>query len=479
MSSVLPMALQTTIELGVLEVISKAGEGTKHSANDIALQLLMLENPDAPKMLDRLLGLLATHSLLRCSEEEEEEEGIGSRPQNWKSLMQNPSFIADHLQQSTHQNPSLLLEYYGSALPLLPRLILLDCGLQVRQVQNSPSNNSLRHVTIVGSCNGLLCLENGPFNQSPHPLSLWNPATTAVRHVPRTRTGFADRVTGFGFSPIVNDYEIVRIYAQFYDVVTRVEVFSLNRGTWKAIDIGNLRGVRLNSEIVTANGAIFWSGVKLVGEKKEGEDNIYFQEDEDYIEGAEDEVDVIVSFDIAKEVFTVIPGPILDYNAGKKLTFYENKLAILCYTWEDDDEIDLWVLDEDTCASGQTWSWTKRYTSSPFSCRLDPSSMTIWRNEIVWKPVSKEQDDTERSDVLCMLNPATNEEKRSVIPYRVDPIYGVQHVAGDMFVAILKGDAIFMKNCYKSIPEDGKEIAMESVICDMPRASASQSALPN
>ncbi|KAI9084699.1 hypothetical protein K1719_033343 [Acacia pycnantha] len=371
MSSVLPMALQTTIELGVLEVISKAGEGTKHSANDIALQLLMLENPDAPKMLDRLLGLLATHSLLRCSEEEEEEEGIGSRPQK--------TFSNDF-----------------RALPLLPRLILLDCGLQVRQVQNSPSNNSLRHVTIVGSCNGLLCLENGPFNQSPHPLSLWNPATTAVRHVPRTRTGFADRVTGFGFSPIVNDYEIVRIYAQFYDVVTRVEVFSLNRGTWKAIDIGNLRGVRLNSEIVTANGAIFWSGVKLVGEKKEGEDNIYFQEDEDYIEGAEDEVDVIVSFDIAKEVFTVIPGPILDYNA-----------------------------DEDTCASGQTWSWTKRYTSSPFSCRLDPSSMTIWRNEIVWKPVSKEQDDTERSDVLCMLNPATNEEKRSVIPYRVDPIYGI------------------------------------------------------
>ncbi|KAI9074668.1 hypothetical protein K1719_043384 [Acacia pycnantha] len=78
MSSVLPMALQTIIELCVLEVISKAGEGAKLSANDIALQLPMMENPDAPKMLDRLLGLLATHSLLRCSEgEEEEEEGIG------------------------------------------------------------------------------------------------------------------------------------------------------------------------------------------------------------------------------------------------------------------------------------------------------------------------------------------------------------------------------------------------------------------
>ncbi|KAI9074661.1 hypothetical protein K1719_043377 [Acacia pycnantha] len=29
-----------------------------------------------------------------------------------------------------------------------------------------------------------------------------------------------------------------------------------------------------------------------------------------------------------------------------------------------------------------------------------------------------------------------------------------------------------LKNCYKSIPEDGKVIAMESVMCDMPQASA-------
>ncbi|KAF7843767.1 caffeic acid 3-O-methyltransferase-like [Senna tora] len=60
------MALQTTIELGVFDVIAKAGEGAKLSANDIADQL-PTKNPDAPKMLDRLLGLLATHSILHCS----------------------------------------------------------------------------------------------------------------------------------------------------------------------------------------------------------------------------------------------------------------------------------------------------------------------------------------------------------------------------------------------------------------------------
>ncbi|KAK4256281.1 hypothetical protein QN277_009166 [Acacia crassicarpa] len=342
---------------------------------------------------------------------------------DWKNLIQNPSFIADHLQQATHQNPSLLLECNGINIPLPWRLNLLDCGLQVRGVQNSPSNNSLRNTGIVGSCNGLLCLEIHQFNQSFLSLLLWNPATTAVRHVPRTRTDFFDFddwVTAFGFSPIVNDYKIVRTYAEFCDGVTQVEVFSLNRGTWKAIDIGNLKGVRLKSETVSANGAIFWAGVNLVGEKKESEDNIDFQEDEDYIEEAEDEVDVIVSFDIAKEVFTVIPWPELDYNADRKLTVYENKLAILCDIWEHDDEmpdmIDLWVLDEDTCASGQTWSWTRRYTSSPLSCKLD--SITIWRNEIVCRPDSEEHDDKGRRNVLYMMNLTTNEVNRSIIPCR-------------------------------------------------------------
>ncbi|KAK4256284.1 hypothetical protein QN277_009169 [Acacia crassicarpa] len=352
---------------------------------------------------------------------------------DWKNLIQNPSFIAEHLQQPTHQNPSLLLECYGINIPLVGRLILLDCGLQVRGVQNTPSNDSLCNARIVGSCNGLLCLEIYQFKQFPSSLSLWNPATTAVRHVPRIRTDisyFDYCVTGFGFSPIVNDYKIVRTFSVFYDGVTQVEVFSLNRGTWKAIDIGNLKGVRLKSETVTANGAIFWSELNL-GQKKEGEDNIDFHEDEDYIEEAADKVDAIVSFDIAKEVFTMIPRPKLDYYVDVNLTVYENKLALLC-VYEDDEipyVVDLWVLNEGTCASGQTWSWTKRYTASgqtwswteryttsPFVFPLIP--VTIWRNEIVYRPISEEHDDKgRRRRVLSITNLTTNDVKRSVIPY--------------------------------------------------------------
>ncbi|XP_028801600.1 uncharacterized protein LOC114756827 [Neltuma alba] len=300
---------------------------------------------------------------------------------------------------SSNQNPSLLLECNGSHNSLRRRLGLLDCGLQVRKVQRAPLIDSLSGARILGSCNGMLCVEINQYNKSPPSLSLWNPATTAVKQVPRTRTDgfdFDDCVTGFG-------------------------------GSWKVIDIGNLKGVKLESQTVTANGAIFWYGVKLGAEG--GEDNIEAEEDEYDMEESEDEVEVIVSFDIAKEVFTLIPRPNLDYNADEKLTVYENKLAILCDVWEDDDEtadlIDLWVLDEGACASGETWSWTRRYTSSPFSRTLE--SMTMWRNEIICKATSAEDNEKGRN-VLYSMNITTNEVKRFVVS-NFAPIHSIYDYA--------------------------------------------------
>ncbi|KAM0979131.1 hypothetical protein ACFX13_015314 [Malus domestica] len=41
---------------------------------------------------------------------------------------------------------------------------------------------------------------------------------------------------------------------------------------------------------------------------------------------------------------------------------------------------------------------------------------------------------------------------------------GIEHIAGDMFVRIPKGDAIFMKNCYEALPDNGKVIVVDMVI---------------
>ncbi|XP_042475512.1 caffeic acid 3-O-methyltransferase-like [Macadamia integrifolia] len=66
-SSVLPMVLRSVVELGILEIITKAGPvGTEISPSEIASQL-PTQNPDAAVMVDRALRLLASYSVVTCS----------------------------------------------------------------------------------------------------------------------------------------------------------------------------------------------------------------------------------------------------------------------------------------------------------------------------------------------------------------------------------------------------------------------------
>ncbi|ESW11022.1 hypothetical protein PHAVU_009G258900 [Phaseolus vulgaris] len=65
-SVVLPMAVQSATELGVFEVLQEAGEGAKLSAKEIASKI-SCSNPEAASMLDRLLALLSSHSILNSS----------------------------------------------------------------------------------------------------------------------------------------------------------------------------------------------------------------------------------------------------------------------------------------------------------------------------------------------------------------------------------------------------------------------------
>ncbi|XP_058738816.1 cathecol O-methyltransferase 1-like [Vicia villosa] len=65
-SIVLPLALRTTIDLGVFEILAKAGNGAELSAEDIAIKI-GTKNPEGPTMLDRVLCFLSSHSILNAS----------------------------------------------------------------------------------------------------------------------------------------------------------------------------------------------------------------------------------------------------------------------------------------------------------------------------------------------------------------------------------------------------------------------------
>ena len=71
-SMAVPLAVRSAVELDIFNILAKAGdEGAKLSAKDIASKIGS-KNPEAPNMLDRLLSLLASHSMLSCSLSEDD-----------------------------------------------------------------------------------------------------------------------------------------------------------------------------------------------------------------------------------------------------------------------------------------------------------------------------------------------------------------------------------------------------------------------
>ena len=77
-SIVLPMVLDSTIELGVFDILAKAGPGAKLSPSQIVAQM-PTKNPDAAMMLDRILKLLVSHPVLGCTVVADEDFGSFQR----------------------------------------------------------------------------------------------------------------------------------------------------------------------------------------------------------------------------------------------------------------------------------------------------------------------------------------------------------------------------------------------------------------
>ena len=66
-STSLTMVLVSSIKLKVLDAIAEAGPHAQLSAHEIATRLT-IPNQNAPAMIDRMLRLLASHSVVTCTE---------------------------------------------------------------------------------------------------------------------------------------------------------------------------------------------------------------------------------------------------------------------------------------------------------------------------------------------------------------------------------------------------------------------------
>ncbi|KAI9127070.1 hypothetical protein K1719_001629 [Acacia pycnantha] len=264
---------------------------------------------------------------------------------DWRNLLKSPSFIEEHYHHSTHKNP-LLVCHVNNRNPIYSPLCSLRYEKETVKAERILEMDCLRRVNgLIGSSNDLLCVRlDFEKDDTPIPLLLLNPATREIRQVPRsTNEDCSYCYFGFGYSPVVRDYKIVRIHSaggktnirrmNSHNIwVEGVDVYSLRTGSWKEVEVGVIYGALDLFNPVAVNGAIFWIGWEA-----------------NYLRH------VIISFDLEMEFFELIPMP--SSNSADLplsrcvLDAYENKLVLIheyLHVLEVPHYIfiDLWVLEE-------------------------------------------------------------------------------------------------------------------------------------
>ncbi|KAJ7965395.1 putative F-box family protein [Quillaja saponaria] len=328
----------------------------------------------------------------------------------WSNLFKTPEFISKHFQDWTHNNPSLILHHrqlddIASDMPSLVYLLETEMTELVK-VHIPTTNNFNSWLHIVGSSNGLLCL-NQFLGLNYTAIRIGYGTRQQVRRLPaEVNSGFISSdytiLTGFGFSSQIDDYRVVRIYAGDddsdhsgysdsdqipLDPVVLVEMYSLRSDSWKEINHSNLEFWDYEINSVTVNGRMFW--IMSVSSM--------------------DHSDMILSFDLGEETFMkIVIHQGLYISSGwyyMELVSYKNLLGVMVY---QDFEIEGRIFDllvmKDNPHGGECW--TKVFTVGPFLFIERP--IAIWNDDIVFKIGL---DDYGDKCCMCLFNPRTKEQK--------------------------------------------------------------------
>nr|XP_023883815.1 F-box/kelch-repeat protein At3g23880-like isoform X3 [Quercus suber] len=269
----------------------------------------------------------------------------------WKSLIQNPTFISNHLHHSNNNNKH-------------PLLLFRHCSSEEKEhyilhFDNQDFNEYTRfddfpfhgqsydgRFQVVGTCNGLIFLADDLYGY--HKFFLWNPCVRKFVKLPKPNiTCFShdayDASVGFGFDSKTDDYKVVRFVTleekgQKGKSPPEVEVYSLSTGKWRMVTalppVGAARGRKPEAFV---NGALHWVALRKTGNKF---------------------LNFVMVFDVGEEVFREIALPKLSdqngdgYSVMVSISAYGNSLALFQQLFL---RLRIWVMKDYADAS----SWTK------------------------------------------------------------------------------------------------------------------------
>ncbi|CAI9088485.1 OLC1v1022821C1 [Oldenlandia corymbosa var. corymbosa] len=184
---------------------------------------------------------------------------------SWYSLITSSRFISNHLARIKIRRPKSILTRYYSVTEKQEHYTLHpdndDFVLQSSEIE-LPRRSRSDYYTIVGSCNGLICLcdaEHGTTN----PIFVWNPSIRRWIElpIPNIEPYSRDITLGFGCDLQQLDYKVVRnVLLSGNDGVWASEVYSLSSKRWRKVAIVPIRRhlVISPSAPVLINGIVHW-----------------------------------------------------------------------------------------------------------------------------------------------------------------------------------------------------------------------------
>nr|XP_017251619.1 PREDICTED: F-box protein CPR30-like [Daucus carota subsp. sativus]XP_017251620.1 PREDICTED: F-box protein CPR30-like [Daucus carota subsp. sativus] len=237
-------------------------------------------------MITEILVRLPVKSVLICK----------SVCKPWLSTISNPYFVKYQLQRAMN-NPNTLLIIKDYALGDEKEGTLTTLDMFPVQINSLVMPSMFSAYPLVGSCNGIVCVEN-----ISNSIYLWNPSIRQYKRIAGPFRFELQYKLGFGFDSISNDYKVICImYKTWTEVkVPEVFVYSANADSWRNFE-----------DPVLENLKIYWGYHVVV------KGVVYFYN-----------VNEFISFDLHKEVFGLVP--FLDPINKRCLGSWILKVLLLC-----------------------------------------------------------------------------------------------------------------------------------------------------